>query len=266
MGNIIEDKKPGELFHVNRPDGKWRVETANTNNLSDRDKFGLATVGQNWASLWLDNSRYVPRTTATAMYISSESANDTAAGTGAQEVEVYMMDEDLNTVDEFVVALNGQTQVQLPGGNYRFVHRAHIEATGSSGENEGNIWVGELGATAGVPAVKHALIPRETTGGGLGLGQTQQGFTFIPNGFTGRIRRPWITAAANKLLEVRMVIRKPGQGYRCIGPFETFSGLPPDLDVGITVESGTFIDILCRTDAGTVSLSGGYLIDLYKDR
>lgn len=94
--------------------------------------------------------------TAVTMTISSDSANDTAVGSGARRVRVMGLDEYYNEV-AIDVTLNGTTGVTLPT-KMLIVYRMYILSVGSGGTNAGSIWVGTGDITAGVPAVKHAGI------------------------------------------------------------------------------------------------------------
>jgi hypothetical protein len=109
--------------------------------------------------------------TATAMTISSSSANDTAAGTGAKTVTLIGLDSNWLQVSQ-TVTLNGQTGVAIPISLIR-VFRAFVATAGTGEVNAGNIWIGSGDITAGVPAAKYAGIL-------IGLGQTLMAVYSIP--------------------------------------------------------------------------------------
>lgn len=70
----------------------------------------------------------------------STSANDAAAGTGAQIVEVIALNDDGNPVRNNIVP-NGTTRVAIPGGPYRRVNRMRVLRAGSGETNAGDISV-----------------------------------------------------------------------------------------------------------------------------
>lgn len=90
---------------------------------------------------------------AYALDVSSSSAADAAAGTGARTIEVYGLDKDWLPVSE-TITLNGQTKVT---GTvlFRRVFAAIVQTSGTGFLNAGDIYIGKTGTggviTAGVP-------------------------------------------------------------------------------------------------------------------
>ena len=102
-------------------------------------------------SVW-PNGGVVPHpTVASVLKISSTSADDAAAGTGAQTVFIGGVDSDYNVVSETVV-LNGQTAVNTTN-SYLYVNQFYVTRVGTSGANAGAINAGTGTVIAGVPAV-----------------------------------------------------------------------------------------------------------------
>lgn len=114
--------------------------------------------------------------TATVMKVSSSSANDTSAGTGARTVYIEGLDGNYNVASE-TVTLNGQTSVNTTN-SYVAINQMYVVTVGSTGYNEGNINIGTGTVTLGVPAVLHDLI-------GTGNNQRTTGHYAIPAGYTG---------------------------------------------------------------------------------
>lgn len=83
--------------------------------------------------------------------ISSGSASDTAAGTGARTVQVTGLDVTGAEISE-IATLSGQTGVTLTG-SYLAVNDVQVLTAGSGGKNAGIIYVGSGTVTTGVPAV-----------------------------------------------------------------------------------------------------------------
>lgn len=81
-------------------------------------------------------------TTDTALTISSTSANDTLAGTGARTVEVTYMKQDGSGPFTTVANMNGTNVVFLPAMS--FIERLKVMSVGSGGSNAGNIFISLL--------------------------------------------------------------------------------------------------------------------------
>lgn len=136
-------------------------------------------------SIW-PNGGTVPHPTAeSVLKISSTSADDTSAGTGARTVFIAGVDGDFNEVSETVI-LTGQTEVNTTN-LYLYVNQFYVATVGSGGANAGDINAGTGTVTAGVPAVLYDLI-------GTGYNQRTTGHYCVPAGFTGYMVKGVITA------------------------------------------------------------------------
>ena len=114
-------------------------------------------------------------TASGALKISSGSANDTAAGTGARTVRVTGLDADWNIVTDDV-SLNGQTAVSLTNV---VLHPFLIQVltAGSGGTNAGVLYVGSGAVTSGVPAIINL-------GCAVSVGQSRTAFMPVPKGYS----------------------------------------------------------------------------------
>lgn len=119
-----------------------------------RFRFGWAnavgTTPQTVTSVVTAGNVYVYPTSAATMQVSSGSANDTSAGTGARTILVSGLDANYNAVSE-TVTLNGQTQVATTNTYLRILY-TEILSTGSGKAQAGIIYIGTGSATAGVPS------------------------------------------------------------------------------------------------------------------
>lgn len=139
--------------------------------------FGYnADLDQTEESVWPDGGTIPHPLTASVLKISSSSANDTAAGTGARTVHISGVDDNFNEVGE-TVTLNGQTAVNTVN-SYRYVNYFYVVTVGSGGHNDGNINVGTGTVTAGVPAVLYDIIA-------AGYNQRTTAHFCVPAGYTG---------------------------------------------------------------------------------
>lgn len=120
----------------------------------------------------------------TTMKISSSSANDTAAGTGARTVYILGINGTGGYAEE-IVTLNGQTEVNTVN-TYDAIERMTVLTVGSGGVNAGTIYAGTGTVTSGVPAVPYSAI-------GVGDNTSLVGHWTCPTGFTGYLVRGKIT-------------------------------------------------------------------------
>jgi len=90
------------------------------------------------------------------MTVSSSSARDTSAGTGARSVFIIGINGTGGYVSETVI-LNGQTAVTTTH-EYDAIERVTVVSAGSGGANAGTIYVGTGTVTSGVPAVTYSAM------------------------------------------------------------------------------------------------------------
>jgi hypothetical protein len=140
-------------------------------------KFGNnAAVSNSTETIWQQGGLYSYLSAASVLKVSSSSANDTSAGTGARTVELFGLDGDYNEINE-VVILNGQTAVNTTL-SYLRINRMIVRSAGSGGANAGIIYAGTGTVTTGVPANIYATI------NGDGSNQTLMALWTVPAGYT----------------------------------------------------------------------------------
>jgi hypothetical protein len=115
-------------------------------------------------------------TSASVLKISSSSADDASAGTGARTVYIAGVDGNFAVVSE-TVTLNGQTAVNTTN-SYLYVNSFYVVTVGSGGANAGNINAGTGTVTSGVPAVLYDIIA-------TGYNNRTTGHYCVPAGYTG---------------------------------------------------------------------------------
>lgn len=126
-------------------------------------------------SVWPLPSLITFPSSAIQMTVSSSSANDTSAGTGARTIVVQGLDADYNEVTETVI-MNGQTAVTMTASLLR-VNYAYVATAGSANSAAGDIYIGTGTVTSGVPATVHDIIK-------LDYNNTTTGSYTIPAGYT----------------------------------------------------------------------------------
>jgi len=161
-------------------------------------------------TIWEQGGLYSYPPSATVMTISSSSANDTAAGTGARTVEVFGLDGDFNEINE-VVTLNGQTPVNTTKSYFR-INRGIVRSAGSGGANAGTIYAGTGTVTTGVPANIYLSI------NGDGDNQTLMGLWTVPAGYTAFLTKMSLSTGTSTqtpaILNASLVARPYGEVFQ----------------------------------------------------
>ena len=115
---------------------------------------------------------------ALQLSVSSDSANDTAAGTGARTVYLAGLNANHNQVSE-TVTMNGQTAVTTIN-SYLHINQCYVVTTGSNNGAAGSIYFGTGGITLGVPATVYDIIQYD-------YNARITGSYTVPAGYTGYI-------------------------------------------------------------------------------
>jgi hypothetical protein len=111
-------------------------------------------------------------------------ANDTLAGTGAQTLEIDLLDSDGNAVT-VPIDMDGANPVNIPGGPFTAHNRMLVATAGASEENEGQIVLRTQGG-----GTTYGIIDFNVALGG-GAGQSLQAIYTVPAGKKGIIKRHW---------------------------------------------------------------------------
>jgi hypothetical protein len=134
----------------------------------------------------------------TIMTISSSSASDTAAGTGARTVYILGINGTGGYVSETVI-LNGQTAVNTVH-EYDAIETMSVMSVGSGGVNAGIIYAGTGTVTSGVPATVYSAM-------GVGDNVALVGHWTCPVGYTGYLVYGSVTSGtsnANQYITARL--------------------------------------------------------------
>ena len=113
---------------------------------------------------------------ALQMTVSSSSANDTSAGTGARTVLISGLDANYLVITE-TVTMNGQTAVTTTNSFLR-INSMLVASAGTGLANAGTIYIGSGVVTSGVPATIYNVIA-------VGYNSTTSSQYTIPAGYTG---------------------------------------------------------------------------------
>jgi hypothetical protein len=141
-------------------------------------QFGQAPTVTTRQTAWAGTGSYAFPSSAAVMKISSGSASDTSAGTGARTVFISGLDANYAPISE-IVSLNGQTQVSTTNSYFR-INDFYVLTCGSGATAAGVIYAGTGSATSGVPATVYSQMPLVYNA------QTQAIYT-VPAGYTAYI-------------------------------------------------------------------------------
>jgi hypothetical protein len=120
--------------------------------------------------------------TCLAGSISSGSASDAAAGTGARTITISGLDADYNEISE-TVTLNGQTAVNT-ANSYLRVFDMNVATAGSGATAAGVIYAGTGTVTSGVPAVVYGQIDLTYNTSTMALFTVPAGYTAYITSYT----------------------------------------------------------------------------------
>lgn len=155
-------------------------------------------------TLWAEGGSYAWQTAAESLELVSDSASDTAAGTGARTVIVVGLSL-LGAALVEAVTMNGLTPVPLSNQMYR-VNSAMVDTAGSSGTNVGSLTL----RVAGGGAVRRRILPD--------VGRAEALVYTVPAGRTlvlmetlGGVLRG---NGATGLVEVKTRVRLPGKAWQ----------------------------------------------------
>lgn len=152
-------------------------------------------------TIWPANGLLGHPASPTVMTISSSSASDTAAGTGARSVYILGINGTGGYVSE-TVTLNGQTAVSTVK-EYDAIEQMSVVSVGSDGVNAGTIYAGTGLVTAGVPATVYSAM-------GVGDNLSLVGHWTCPAGHTGYLVSGSVTCgttSSNQYITGRLKLR-----------------------------------------------------------
>jgi len=171
-------------------------------------KFGFnPDIDDQLETVWAQGGIYSYLTNPSTLYISSSSAADDVAGTGARTVTVSGLDANYDEVS-VTVDMDGQNGVQLgDASNWTRVFRVIVDTAGSGAQNAGVLYVGtEAAPVGGVPTNKYATVA-------ISDNQTAMALWTVPRGYTAFVLQTDVTVATtqnNKYATVSLVARPFG--------------------------------------------------------
>jgi len=193
----------------------YSVASGNVLGVKFIKKFGFnPLVGSTSETVWDQGGLYQYATSPQLITISSSDANDADGDTGATTATVFGLDENYNEFEKDVI-LDGQNAVNVLSNAIR-VYRIIIRTAGSSGHNEGNIYVGYGTVSLGIPAIILAVI-RPT------FNQTQMALYTVPAGYVAFLSDYYNNTGEGKDATVSSFSRPFGEVFqlkRIVSSFE----------------------------------------------
>lgn len=210
-------------------------------------------------TIWTAGGLYVHLDTPTILTVSSTSADDTSAGTGARTVYILGINSTGGEVSE-TVTLNGQTAVNTTH-TYTEIQTAQVLSVGSGGKNAGSISLGTGTVTAGVPANIYGHIL-------AGENQSLMGHYTVPAGYTGYLVSGNMSVGATtagKNITGRLKVRQNGIIYT--GAIVSFgSGIVPfDFKYPIKLLAGACISASAISSTNDEAISCYFQLLLIKN-
>lgn len=188
-----------------------------------RDSLATTAGGDDISDL-VSVSIPIPNQAGEQMAIVSDSANDTAAGTGARTVKVHYIDASGTYLHE-VVTMNGVTPVNLAASNVRFVQQITVETLGTfGGSNAGNITIYSTTTPANI-------FCRIVTGNNVSLSSARM----IPAGVDFWLTGINVSATTSKAVSVRLTATCDHAGVYTPGVFQ-FNEIVECQDFGMSIQ------------------------------
>lgn len=218
-------------------------------------KFGInGDVGTSVETVWAQGGTYAYPASATVMKISSSSADDASAGTGARSIAIFGLDANYNEISESVL-LDGQTAVNT-GYSYLRISRMYVTTAGSGATAAGTIYAGTGSVTSGVPATVYGMIA-------LTANQTQMAFWTVPAGYTLYLMGVFFTSAnstANASTNFQLIQRPLGGVFRIQSSARTAGNgdFILDLHTPLAFTEKTDIEIRAIASAGASNVSAEF--------
>jgi hypothetical protein len=215
-------------------------------------KFGNnAEVANSTETVWQQGGLYSYLSAASVLKVSSSSANDTSAGTGARTVELFGLDGDYNEINE-VVTLNGQTAVNTTQ-SYLRINRMIVRSAGSGGYNAGIIYAGTGTVTTGVPANIYATI------NGDGTNQTLMALWTVPAGYTAYLMQYDVsngtTSNTPAVCKMTLVARPYGEVFQSKDVKSLTTGMHIENTLVVPVKFTEKTDIEVRAVSSSASVT-----------
>lgn len=211
-------------------------------------------------TVWTAGGLYQHLDTPSIMKVSSTSANDTSAGTGARSIFILGINSTGGEVSE-TVTLNGQTGVNTTH-TYTEIQYCQVLSAGSTDHNIGNISIGTGTITSGIPAniFGHILATENAS---------LMGHFTIPAGYTGYLISGSIssgTEGGGSYIIGRLKIRENGLIYTAAVTTFNNGKIDYEFKYPIKVNAGACISATATSSANNEIVSSYFQLLLVKNQ
>ena len=238
------------------------IRNHNWNDVKQVEKFGanhVVDTATDPEDCWSQGGTYTFLAAAATLYVSSDSAADTA-----KSINVQGLDANWNLQTKSVT-LTGQTQAVI-GGTWLRVFRAYNE---SATTLAGNVYIAETDTlTTGTPQTASKIKAKID----LGDGQTMMAIYTVPNGYTAYMTRWYTTLAISRAsyAVVQMKKRLSGGVFRTtreVGLTGAGNSIYQEsLNIAIPFPAKTDIKItILEVGANDMNIDGGFDLLLVGD-
>ena len=204
-----------------------------------------ADVGTTLETVYQGSDRYTYLSSAEQLSIVSDSANDTAAGSGARSVKITGLDANWDPLTE-TVDLNGTTPVNTTNSFLR-VNTIEVATAGSGRTNDGEI-------LAQNNAEDNTLAYIEP-----GEGESHNGLYSIPAGKTGYVVQWHGFEQSNQESEIYLAITLEGEVTKLRrGALLASDQFHMSLQLPLVLPPKTDIELLARTVSGGGDVMAGF--------
>lgn len=189
-----------------------------------RDSLATTTGGDDISDIAAVAIPWPNQSVGEQMTVVSDSANDTAAGSGARTVKIHYLDAS-GAYGHEVLTLNGTTGVNTVATNIRFIQMITVQTLGSfGGKNAGNITIHKLAT----PATVYARI---VAGNNVSLSTARM----IPSGVDFWLKSMSVSSTSSKPVSVRLTATCDHAGVYTEGVFQ-FNEIVEVQDSGLAIQ------------------------------
>ena len=210
-------------------------------------------------TIWTAGGLYEHLESPSILTVSSTSANDTSAGTGARTVYILGINSTGGEVFETVI-LNGQTAVNTTH-TYTEIQSLRVLTAGTGLKNAGNIHVGFGTVTAGVPVTTYGHIL-------AGENQSLMGHITIPLGYTGYLVSGNVSTGATqagKVITCRLKLKQNNLQYTAAVVTFATGTAPFHFDYPIAISAGSCITATAKSSTNDEVVSSYFQVLLVKE-
>lgn len=211
-------------------------------------------------TLWDESNLYAFRTAGASMTVSSASANDTSAGTGARTVSITGVNASYVVVTE-TATLNGTTGVALTN-TYLTVTNIEVLTAGSGGSNAGILYVGTGTVTAGKPATVDGLVAAGYNKSSSLIYCVPVGYSLLIYGAHSATRS--VTAGGHEF-SIQYLTSGSVAKKLPLSHYNNTSGFTREFEVPLVLPASTQVQGLIQSNAGTGPAWGALDCILAKD-